>query len=189
MSTVIRSGRREIWEALTAPDRRTRWGPLAFETVDAPSDYPAAGRPIRWRCRLGRIPLELRETPLQVAPGERLRVALGLGPLRLEQTFTLCPEPGPRAATRLHLKLVAPNAAPVVGGLMDRFEVRELVTELAGGALAALEQIVAARGSAPPPRPGGPGQPPGRLPRGAGGRDGPERPGGDPEDEALAASG
>ncbi len=149
MSTVIRSGRREIWEALVTPDRRTRWGPLAFETSCESGGYPEPGHAVRWRCRLGRIPVELLETPLAVTPGERLRTALGLGPLHLEQVFTLRPEPGAPGGTRLHLKLVAPNAAPVVGGLMDRFEVREFVTELAAGVLAAVQEALEADRSPP----------------------------------------
>ncbi len=159
MSTVIGSGRQEIWDTLTAPDRRTRWGPLSFLSLDDSGPYPAPGHPVRWRCRLGRIPVELRETPLVVSPSEQFRAALALGGLRLEQTFTLSPEPGRNPATRLHVKLVAPNRAPVVGGLMDRFLVRELVTDLAGGVLEAVQEALEAadrragqRLSRPPPR-------------------------------------
>jgi hypothetical protein len=88
------------------------------------------GQRIRWRYRLGTIPVVLRNSPVEVIPGERLRSATALGLFRFEETFTLADEIDDPKRTRLRLKLSAANSLPVVGGLLDRFAVRQMAAEI-----------------------------------------------------------
>ena len=52
--------------------------------------------------------------------------------MRFDQTYTLLPERGNNGdplRTRLGLKIIASNSVPVIGAIVDRFEVRRLATE------------------------------------------------------------
>ena len=66
---------------------------------------------------------------LEVRPQERLQSAISLGSLRYEQTFSLQPEQGPPSRTRLGMKVQASNSIPIIGEIVDRFEVRRLASE------------------------------------------------------------
>lgn len=138
MSVAIAADRRRVWNAITRPDELLAWNPARIAAVDVPVDYPKPGAPARWRTALHRVPMPMTERPLEVIPEERLRAELRLALVRFDQTYTLAEEAGDPGRTRLSLKLVSPNAIPLVGGLLDRFGVRELAQELVDESLRAL---------------------------------------------------
>ena len=72
----------------------------------------------------------------QVVRGSHLRSLIELGQLRFDETYTLLPQG--EGATRLGLRIIAENVVPVVGGVLDRFEVRRLVTEMVNSSLEAI---------------------------------------------------
>jgi uncharacterized protein YndB with AHSA1/START domain len=141
MSTVVGAARERVWRALTAPDELLGWDERLLAAIDGIDGYPHVGRLARWRYRLGSVPVVLEDHPLEVLPAERLRSQLGFGHLRFDGIWTLAEENGtadPR--TRLALRLVASNSVPVVGGLLDRFGVRELVAQLADNRVRQLQK-------------------------------------------------
>lgn len=146
MARTIRAARPSVWQALCDPRAVADWDAAHGNrgALDAPDDYPRPGQCVRWRYHLGGVPTLLQDRPLEVVPGERLRSVLALGPLSLDQTFTLLPEPpgeapdGPR--TRLALKIAASSAVAVVGVVIDRFEMRRLVTDRVGACLDAIRE-------------------------------------------------
>lgn len=128
MSTVIAADPERVWRALTTPEELVAWDERILAPVEAPERYPFSGQHVRWRYRLGGVQLVMHDRPLEVSWPERLRRTLHVGSLRYEQTFTLCAEPGPSPRTRLSIKTVAENSVPVVGDVVDRFEVRRITT-------------------------------------------------------------
>lgn len=131
MSTVVGAPRQCVWRALSVPEERVGWDERLLAPIDGIEDYPRAGRLARWRYRLGTVPVVMEDHPLEVVPGERLRSQLGFGHLRMDEIWTLGDENGAGERTRLALRLVASNAVPLVGGLLDRFSVREVAAEIA----------------------------------------------------------
>jgi hypothetical protein len=117
-----------------------RWDERRVSLVDPAESYPIVGRPVRWRYRLGAVRVVLRDEPREVEPGSRLRSLLAFGQLELEETCTLSAEPGDGQRTRFGLRVVASNSVPVVGGMLDRFTVREIVSEHADARLRALQK-------------------------------------------------
>jgi uncharacterized protein YndB with AHSA1/START domain len=138
LSTVIDAPRARVWSALTVVDETLRWRPGLLAATDAAEDWPVVGQPFRWRCRLHDLPIELRETPLEIVRGERLRSRLRLGLFRFEETFTLTAVEEAPQRTRLGLHVHVANEMPVVGGTLDRFSVRRLATDLSAIHLQAL---------------------------------------------------
>jgi hypothetical protein len=128
MSTVIGAGRARVWRALTQASEILRWDERALELLEPADEYPRVGRNVRWRYKLGAIPLLLNERPLEVEPEARLRCAVALGLFRFDETFQLASEPG-GDRTRLTLKLVSQSQIPVVGGALDRFAVRRIAND------------------------------------------------------------
>ena len=132
MSAVIHTPRPRVWRALTLPEELIRWDERVVELAQPASTYPCTDQPVRFRYQLGSLTIDLRDRPLEVIPGQRLRSHVSLGLFRFERTYTLADEVGeagqPRS-TRVSLKLVASNAVPVVGGLIDRFDVRRFASE------------------------------------------------------------
>jgi uncharacterized protein YndB with AHSA1/START domain len=133
MSTVVGAPRQTVWRALSVPAERVGWDERLLAAIDGVEDYPRAGRLARWRYRLGSVPVVMEDHPLEVVPGERLRSQLGFGHLRIDEIWTLADENGSGDRTRLALRLVASNTVPLVGGLLDRFSVREVAAEIADG--------------------------------------------------------
>jgi uncharacterized protein YndB with AHSA1/START domain len=142
MSTVIAADRRRVWSALTRPDEITAWSPLRTRALAVPESHPKPGRPARWRFRLRGVPVAFVERPLEVLPAERLRAELRLSLVRVEETWSLADEAGGR--TRLSLKLALPNSIPLVGGLVDRFGVRQLAQQMIDASLRALKEWIEA---------------------------------------------
>ena len=134
MSRVIRSPRARVWRALVTPSELIRWDPRRIELEEPAPDYPAPGHLALWRCAIGSLVVPHCEDPLEVVPAERLRSAVRLGAFQFEETYTLSDEePG---ATRLSLRLAAKNSVPLLGGELDRFDVRRLAAERVGETLA-----------------------------------------------------
>jgi uncharacterized protein YndB with AHSA1/START domain len=148
MSTVIGADRARVWRALTQAAEVVRWDERVLELVEPAGEYPQVGRKVRWRYRLGAIPMLLHECPLEVIPDARLRSSVALGLFHFDETFQLAKEPGDALRTRLTLKLVAGNSIPVVGGVLDRFAVRRLANEFIDAKLRAVQKWC----ESPPPR-------------------------------------
>ena len=130
MSIAVSAARSRVWRALTVPDELIRWDDKILSLLDPPDGYPRAGQQIRWRYRVGAIPVTLCNSPIEVVPNERLHTATAIGLFRFDETFTLGNDGNDRQRTRLQLKLSAANSVAVVGGLVDRFTIRELGSEL-----------------------------------------------------------
>lgn len=140
MSTTIDSSRERVWRALTRPGELIRWDERLVELLDPAEDYPSVGRGVRWRYRLGTVPVVLRDNPQEVVPSERLRSSLAVGLFRLDETYSLGSESGQPERTRLTLKLVSTSSVPVVGGLLDRFAVRRLVADFADNRIRSIQK-------------------------------------------------
>lgn len=142
MATTVPASRGRVWRALTEPRELAVWNPGRLAALDPAEGYPTPGRPVRWQCRLARVPVVLRECPVEVIPRERLRSALSLGPFAFEATYTLVCATG--SQTQLGLRLVASNVIPVAGGVLDRFEVRRVAAQLVTETLEAFRSWIAA---------------------------------------------
>ncbi len=133
MSTVIDADRERVWRALTEPSELAAWDERVLASKnDASGDaspYPSAGQHLRWRVRLGGVPVVLHEQPQEISRLERLSSTLKIGSLRLEQTYTLSVESLQPPRTRLGMKLVTTSSVAVVGDVVDRFGVRKLAAE------------------------------------------------------------
>jgi len=140
MSTVIGADRARVWRALTAAAEVVRWDERVMALEGPAGEYPRVGKSVRWRYRLGSIPVVLHEQPLEVIEGSRLRSTVALGLFRFDETFQLTSEPGDGERTRLTLKLVASNSVPVVGGALDRFAVRRMAVDFIDAKLRAVQK-------------------------------------------------
>lgn len=137
MSTLVEASRPRVWTALTNPAEVVRWRPGLLAPVGEWNGYPVVGEPVRWRCRVRDLPVVLEDTPLEAATGELLRSRLRLGLFCFESTFTLAPSSRDGTQTRLGLRILAENQMPVVGGTIDRFDVRRFALDLATNHLCA----------------------------------------------------
>ncbi len=138
MSAVIDAKRERVWRAVTVPEEIVRWDERILGLVDTSVYYPRIASRVRWRYRLGSVPIILRDSPLEVRAPERFRSAISLGPVRFEQTFTLGEDPDEPDRTCLSLRVAASNFVPVVGGLLDRFAVRRVASEFVDARLQAV---------------------------------------------------
>jgi hypothetical protein len=138
MSKVIRSPRARVWRALVSLEELIRWDDRRISLEAPVASYPALGHPARWRCRLGSLSVERREDPLEVVPAERLRSAVRLASFEFEETYTLSDQAP--AATRLSLRVIAKNTLPLLGGELDRFDVRRISTETVDQTLGLLQR-------------------------------------------------
>jgi len=137
LSALIHAPRGRVWDALRSPSERIRWDRSILALLEPADDYPSVGREARWRYRLGSVSVVLRERPLEVIARERLRSDVSLGLFRFVQTWSLADEAD---ATRLGIHLVAASSISVVGGTVDRFDVRRLAAEYVDDKLRALRQ-------------------------------------------------
>ena len=139
MSKVIHASRERVWRAISEPRERIRWDERILSLVRPAPDHPYGDQAAHWRYQLGSVPVALEDQPLEVVPGKRLRHALAIGSFRFEQTYTLSDEGAEH--TRLSLRFSAPeNSIPVVGGTLDRFDLRRLASEIVDGNLRALQE-------------------------------------------------
>lgn len=129
MSTVVHTPRERVWRAIALPAEVIRWDEHLVSLEEPAPGYPESGEPARWRYRLGSVPVDLLDRPLEVIPGQRLKHVLCIGSFELEETYTLAGEGTQR--TRLSLRLASSsNSVPLVGGELDRFDVRRLASEM-----------------------------------------------------------
>ena len=129
MSVVIDADRERVWRALTVPSELVARDERILSSIDATAAYPFAGQHVRWRYRLGSVQVVLHEQPLEIVRPERLCSALKVGSMRFEQTFTLTSESSEPPRTRLGMKLVTTSSVPVVGDVVDRFNVRKMAAD------------------------------------------------------------
>jgi uncharacterized protein YndB with AHSA1/START domain len=127
MSKVIRCPRARVWQALVSPGELIRWDTRRVSLDEPIPDYPAPGHRAHWRCAVGGVTLPHVEEPVEVVPGKRLRSSVHLGSFGFEETYTLSDEEPD--ATRLSLRLATKNKLPLLGGELDRFDVRRLTVE------------------------------------------------------------
>jgi hypothetical protein len=140
MSTVVHTPRVRVWRALTEPAEVIRWDERILSLEEPSPDYPSTEQVAHWRYRLGSVAVDLRDQPLEVLPGQRLRHARSIGSFEFEETYTLSDD-GTSENTRLALRLASPsNSVPVVGGTLDRFDVRRLASEIVDGNLRSIQK-------------------------------------------------
>lgn len=140
MSTRIAATPARVWRALTSPEELVAWDERILAPVEIPDRYPFNGQHVRWRYRIGGVQLVMHDRPLEVTFQERLRRTIQIGSLRYEQTFQLAVEPGEPLRTRLGVKLVASNSVPVIGDMLDRFDVRKFTSEHVDETLRAIQK-------------------------------------------------
>ena len=140
MSVVIDADRERVWRALTDSSELSGWDDRSPASPGGADDYPFAGQHLRWRTRLGGVPVVLHERPTEIARLERLSSALRIGSLRLDQTYTLSAESALPARTRLGMKLVTDSSIAVLGDVVDRFSVRKLAAERIDNTLRAVQE-------------------------------------------------
>lgn len=133
MARVIRSPRARVWHALVTPGEMIRWDTRRVRLDEPAPDHPAPGSAACWRFSLGGVTLLQREEVHEAIPDERLKIAVWLGSFRFDERYALAEE-GPEA-TRLSITISAKNSMPMLGGELDRFDVRRLATERANGTL------------------------------------------------------
>jgi hypothetical protein len=149
LSAEIGAARARIWNAITCPVEVIRWDEPMLALLEPADGYPRVGQHVRWRYRLGTVPVVLHDRPLEVIPRERLRSAIAMGLFRFDQTWSLAEEIGYGERTRLALQLAAASSIPVVGGLIDRFAVRRMAAEYVDTKLRALRKWCESHEEAP----------------------------------------
>lgn len=145
LSAAIGAPHERVWRALVDPQERAIWderilGPVASSRTARTSRKPPARssaarrkpslRTTRWRFRLGRVPLVLKEDVLRADGQDRFTSRITIGSMAFEQTLTLhdeSDETGPR--TRVGMKVVATNSIAVIGEVVPRLDVQKLVIE------------------------------------------------------------
>ena len=141
MSAVINADRPSVWRALTTPSELIRWDERILGLLEPVEGYPHPGQHVRWRYRLGTVPVVMHDRPLEVSAQKKLRSTLSLGLLHLESTHTLAVN-GDASKTRLSLKVLASNSTPIVGGSIDRFDVRRIATDFVDTRLRSLKEWI-----------------------------------------------
>ena len=143
MSAAIAAEPQRVWRALTDPSECISWDENRISALDATKSYPVPEETFRWHYRMGSVPIVMREQPLEVVTGRKLHSKVTLGSLHFDQTFTLNIEQDPDsenegAKTLLGMKVVASNSAPILGAMIDRFEVRRLTVDRVDATLRAI---------------------------------------------------
>jgi hypothetical protein len=127
-----------VWRALTAPAEVAEWDSGIVEPIDAPPDYPRPGQHVRWRYRLGPLPLILHDRPTEVVPASILRSSIRLGPFDFDETYELQSlDPG---ATSLRARLLVSSSVPLLGPLLARLLGAPLARATVRSSLAAIRR-------------------------------------------------
>jgi hypothetical protein len=132
------AGRERVWRALTVPSEVVCWDTGVVAALDPPPDYPRVGQHVRWRYRLGVLPLTLHDRPTCVEPGSVLRSSIRLGPFDFDEIYTLAA--GGPSATRLSGELGLASTVPVFGSLLERWLGRPLARSTLRTSLAAIKR-------------------------------------------------
>lgn len=142
MTAKVRAARTRVWQALTDAEEILRWDEPALALLERAEHWPSVGAARVWRYRLGTVTVKLRERPLEIVDGERIRSNVKLGLFAFEQSWSLVePEPG---STHLGLSIAAKqHAIPVLGGELDRFDVRRVAAEYVDAKLRGLRTFLA----------------------------------------------
>lgn len=140
MSTAIAASRERVWKALVTPAELLRWNDRFIALLDPVPDYPQVGQHSRWKVHFGSVEIVAHQTIRDLQPLERLGSAMALGLFHFEETYGLSGDSADPKRTRLGLRVTASNSLPVVGGMLDRFAVREIATELVDGQLRAIQK-------------------------------------------------
>ncbi len=133
-----------MWRVLSDPAAAASWLPYFGGWIGEPPTSLSARGELRFRSQLRGVPVKAEVRVLEVIPGcVRGHVRFGL--FACEAKFSLSPEPGVAGVTRIGLVLSVENQLALVGGTLDRFEVRRLASGLAeqmlGGLSAQAEEF------------------------------------------------
>jgi len=138
MSTAIGASRARIWRALTTPSELIRWNDQIVSLVEPAPGYPKIGQSSRWRYAMGSIEVSATQTIRELDVERRLQSEILLGLFHFDETYSLDPVGASR--TRVSLRMTASNSIPVVGGALDRFEVRKLTADLIDSRLRSVQR-------------------------------------------------
>ncbi len=127
-----------VWRALSIPAEVVCWDTGVVEPLDAPPDYPRPGQHVRWRYRLGPLPLILHDRPTQVEPVSILRSSIRLGPLDFDETYTLRDKGS--FATQLTAELSLASTFPILGSLFERIVAQPFARSTVRTSLAAIKR-------------------------------------------------
>jgi len=140
MATPISADPSRVLRALTLPTELVQWDEHLLALVESASPYPSPNRPVHWRCTIGGVPMLMQETLLEISNLSRIRSQRRIGSLNYEQTCVLHREPAEPERTHLSVKRVIANSVPILGDVIDRFDVRRLVTEQVAETLRGLQK-------------------------------------------------
>lgn len=141
LTARVDGARDGVWRALTDPTEIIRWDEAALALLEPAEKWPQEGSPLVWRYKLGAVSLKLRDEPLEIVPGKRLRSAVSLGSFRFEQIWSIADGGDDPGSTRLGLSIASRNSVPVLGAELDRFDVRRLAAEYVDGKLRGLRNF------------------------------------------------
>jgi hypothetical protein len=127
-----------VWRALTLPSEVLCWDTGVIEAIDAPVDYPMPGQHVRWRYRLGPLPLTLHDRPSEVEPCARFRSKIRLGPFDFDEIYTLSSQES--SGTLLEARLSVASHTPLFGPLLERLVGRPLARSTVRSSLAAIRR-------------------------------------------------
>lgn len=136
-TVAIAAKRERVWRALTDPAEVVVWDTGIVAPIDAPPDYPRPGQHVRWRYRLGPLPMILHDRPTEVVPAVTLRSSITLGPFAFDETYTLRPD---GAGMQLTADLSLASAVPLVGPLLERLVGAPLARATVRTSLAAIKR-------------------------------------------------
>lgn len=137
LAIPVGSPRARVWRALTDPAEVIRWDASLLALVEPAEGYPRVGQNVKWRCSVGTVPVICHDRPLEVVSEERLRSKVRIGLFRFERTWSIAED---EDRTRLGLSIAAENQIAVVGGSVDRFDVRRMAAEYVDTRLRALQK-------------------------------------------------
>ena len=137
-SVEIDVDRERVWRALSDPEEVVCWDTGIVEPLDAPGDYPRAGQHVRWRYRLGPLPLILHDRPTRVEPPSILGSSIRLGPFEFEEVYTIRAEGV--STTKLTAALSLSSRVPILGGLLERVAGQPLARATVRSSLAAIKR-------------------------------------------------
>ena len=142
LSAAIGAPHERVWRALVDPQEREIWDERILGTVELsqaarraqdrsrrPGRQPTL-RKMRWRFKLGQVPLVMQDDIVRADGHERLVSRITIGSMHFDQTLTLHAEDdetGPR--TRVGMKIVATNSIAVIGEVVPRLDVQKIVIE------------------------------------------------------------
>jgi hypothetical protein len=136
-AAIIQAPVERVWRALIDPAEVVMWDGAVESVEQLTQPYPRPGQHARWRYRLGPIRVTLHDQPLEVAPEERFRSRIRVGPFNLDETYELAPE-GDEAA-RLSLRLRVWLGLSLLGPLLDQFVSGRVARTSVRGALVSIK--------------------------------------------------